>query len=310
MKRGPASYSTTSLVAREAEFRRTRFADHVIFYQSRFRGTLDLGRARFVHKRRLCLSFNQIEELRMDGDHLGGGANTPSSVFPRYLLGTSLYQSRIRSAVEGENSVRCVEVDASEGAEVDGQSEPLDAIYKTVEESFQKGGDRVGANEAWYLGLLASRGQRGSKARIWIEKIFLDFPSRYGIDLLRVWLVSVVVVTGFAVVYFLYFQFLKDKGIDLRVHLALPDDRKRTLRLRLTEPFLVEVRNTGRQLHPFRDAVFLSGRAYFKLSIGTVYPMSVVLKLLTGIEWLVGAYMAGHLVVALKNTIPMVLLLF
>lgn len=50
----------------------------------------------------------------------------------------------------------------------------------------------------------------------------------------------------------------------------------------------------------------LSIRAFLKLGLGTTYPGSMVLNVLTKLEWAIGVFMIIHFILAMKNNLPFI----
>jgi hypothetical protein len=61
-----------------------------------------------------------------------------------------------------------------------------------------------------------------------------------------------------------------------------------------------------RRIIPWRDAAGLSFRAFTKIGLGTSYPHTRCLKVLTSIEWVLGVYMLIHFSIAVKNNLPFI----
>ena len=177
--------------------------------------------------------------------------------------------------------------------------------------------DRLAENEAWYLGMVADQESQYSDVKDWVSWIavkywaFLilrDIPSRYGIDLDRVVLVSICLVLFFAIFYAYYFR--RQIRINKRkqyVKLKPRPDQKRAFRFRPFERFFQSWQTWERQerpLHPCKDALFLSGRAFFKLGLGTEYPHTRELVCIAYIEWILGMCMLIYFLFAVKNTLP------
>ena len=87
-------------------------------------------------------------------------------------------------------------------------------------------------------------------------------------------------------------------------------DQNRAFRFRPFESFFESGAKTNRPLQPVKDALFLSGRTFLKLGVGTTYPRERMLVWIAYLEWAVGMFMLIHLLVALKNTLPIALLFF
>ncbi len=319
---------------KEVDFLRAKFKSNAIFVRNRFRDVLDLRGATFEENTHLCLSYNPISRLVMERKHLG---HEPSWL--NYLVSPpSLQQSRIRGVV-GDGQYSCDDWNKSHKENQSGnENERLSEVYKTIASSFRRANDRLGENEAWYLGMVADRESQyyemerlvsGIAVRRWTALIFLDFPSRYGIDLGRVVLVSVFLMLAFTIIYVCHFRLqivfknrisLKNWHINIthpRINLKRREeiarlktspDHQRGFRFRPVEAFFENSNKSERPLRPLNDALFLSGRAFLKLGMGTTYPRNRALVVFAYIEWLVGAYMLIHLLVAVKNTLPIALL--
>ena len=116
----------------------------------------------------LCLSFNRISRLRLELEHLGN----PPSVSPyevpltsrQELVHPPLQTSRVRQVVELEDAPKCESDDTTtsytKNANANRQVEHLDAIYKTLGQSFLDAKDQGGANEAWYLQKVVEQNQQ------------------------------------------------------------------------------------------------------------------------------------------------------
>ena len=81
--------------------------------------------------------------------------------------------------------------------------------------------------------------------------------------------------------------------------LRLLEDQKRAFRFRIFEPFF---KSKGKQERPlaWQDTLFLSGRAFFKLGLGTAYPRRGALVWVAFTEWVAGTYMLIHFLIAVK----------
>ena len=283
----------------------------------------------------LCLSFNRIGKLFMERNHLGYESSWTKDFFPL----TALKKSRIRGVV-GDEEYSCAppgkshekneSSKESESGAPSGKSheknesgkesesgapsgksreknenEDLWEIYRTIESSFREVNDRLAENEAWYLGIVAEQESQDADMQKWAFLILGDFPSRYGIDLYRVVLVSVVLMLFFAIFYTYYFK--RQIRINKRkqyVKLKPFPDQKRAFRFRPFERFSQSWEKQKRPLHPLKDALFLSGRAFFKLGLGTAYPRTRMLVWIVHVEWILGMFMLIHFLVAVKNTLP------
>ena len=300
----------------EADFIRTHFRGDAIFGHNRFRESWDLTGTRFRLLKEgrqegsegyLCLALNRISRLYLEGDVLGLG----QGVGVRVLFEDSpLKKSHIRSVHVSGREPECVE-DISRGEE-DGVVEALEDLYFGVAGGFRQNNDWSNENEAWYLGMVAKHQGR------WMPWLLLDLPSRYGVDPLRVLGISVLVVLGFGFVFLPGFLLHLETGSGkLKVtrwrttlRLEVPSQQWRVFRFRPMEPFFEQVYPKTRALRPLRDALFLSGRSFFKVGIGTTYPRKRLIVLLAYCEWLVGVYLLVHFAVAVKNTVPVALFFF
>ena len=109
----------------------------------------------------------------------------------------------------------------------------------------------------------------------------------------------------FAIFYAYYFR--RQIRINKRkqyVKLKPRPDQKRAFRFRPFERFSQSGERQKRPLHPLKDALFLSGRAFFKLGLGTAYPRTRMLVWIVHVEWILGMYMLIHFLLAVKNTLP------
>ena len=286
---------------KEVDFLRATFWNDAIFVRNRFRGAWDLTGVTFKEQKErasLCLSFNRISKLFMDREHLGYAEN----FFSIPLWSPPLERSRIRGVRDKEYS--CADPDKSREkneSEKEKTNEGLQDIYKTIELSFRETNDRQGENEAWYLGQVVDQN--------WVPLIFLDIPSRYGIDIYRVVWVSACFMIFFAIIIYLpYFLWhININRWEAWVKLKPLQDQKRSFRFRPVEQFFKNSGKQARLLHPLKDALFLSGRAFFKLGLGTTYPHRRGLVWIAYIEWIVGMYMLIHFLFTVKNTLPIAL---
>ena len=312
---------------KEVDFLRASFRNNAIFVRNRFLDAWDLTGVKLPKKEgpedtknpHLCLSFNRINKLFMEREHLGYESSWTEDFSLNWRPRNALGKSRIRGVI-GDDPYTCSDfldksreenesgtaLDKSYGKnKSDKKNEDLGEIYKTIESSFRGTNDRLAENEAWYLSMVAERESQYSDVEYWTFRIFADLPSRYGIDLYRVVLVSVVLMLVFTIIYWCYFllliHFYKWK---LNVKLKPFPDQKRAFRFRPFERFFQSREKQERPLHHLKDALFLSGRAFFKLGLGTAYPRTRMLVWITGIEWIVGMYMLIHFLLAVKNTLP------
>jgi hypothetical protein len=195
-----------------------------------------------------------------------------------------------------------------------GGSEPLKDIYTSLQRSFKKAGDRTGGNEAYFLRTVAERDQSSDnsytkKLAGFFDWLILDLPSRHGIDMIRSIWVSAWLIFIFGGIYGVMFGRWKKTGrvvpaaVTLRGTLA----RDRIFRFRPFDNPFDSTKQGQRELMPVRDAFFLSARAFLKLGLGTSYPAMRPLKIVVYFEWLLGAFMLIHFLIALKNTLPIAL---
>ena len=288
---------------RAADFLRADFQADAIFVKNRFRGLLDITNATFAESARLCLLDNRIDELLMEREHL-------STTHPwlLFLEGSAdrLLESRFRALEVTTSGEAAQPYACAEPKLTDSNHEHLQRIYRSIESSFRNANDRWGENEAWYLGTVASR-KAGGWLWNFVHGIFLDLPSRYGIDYIRALAVSAGWVLLFWPVYWFYFRwvFLKKHRELPVINLAAPPDQRRALRFRPFERLFHPVVPDKRPLIPWQDALVLSCRAFFKLGLGSSYPP--VLACLVYVEWAVGTYMLIHFLFVLKNTLPIAL---
>ena len=288
---------------RAADFLRAKFQANAIFVDNRFRGVLDLTNTSFETRARLCLLDNRIGQLLLDRRYLNTTQNW--QLFWNGLA-DRLSESRFR-ALEVMTSGEPVRPYAcAEPKQSNSNHEHLEKIYRSIASSFRNANDWRGENEAWYLAIVASR-KAGDPFWDIVHGVLLDLPSRYGIDYVRVLVVSVFCVLFFWPLYWFYFRWVllkKHRELPL-INLAAPPDPRRAFRFRPFERlFLPTVRET-RDLSPCLDALFLSCRAFFKLGLGSSYPP--VLASLVYVEWVLGMYMLIHFLFVLKNTLPIAL---
>ena len=289
---------------KEVDFLRATFWDDAIFVQNRFRDALDFTGVVFPEKEEqssLYLSFNRINKLFMEKTLLGSA----EEFFPRLLWPSSLKRSRIRS-LETYSSAPLVSQSSEDNESSQTKNESLSAIYNTISLAFREANDRQGENEAWYLGQVADRQQHPLLTYLGCWLLF-DFPSRYGIDISRVVLVSFLPWFVFASIIYIYFR-SQANGNNLTVILSPFPPQQRAFRFRPVEPFFQNQSDQKtRPVSPCKDALFLSGRAFFKLGLGTAYPHSRTLKWIACIAWVFGMYMLIHFLFVVKNTLPIAL---
>ena len=305
---------------KEVDFLRATFRNDAIFVRNRFHSVWDLTGVTFKEPEEkkhshLCLSFNRINKLYMERQHLGYQSSWTDYFFPDMLPLTALKKSRVRGVI-GDIRYSCSHLSDTSPKEnkISNENEDLSEIYKTIASSFREANDRLAENEAWYLSMVAHKESQYSKVKdweffivveYWVRLIFADFPSRYGIDLFRVVLVSVGLMFFFALIYWCYFLLqIHVHKWKLYVKLKPFPDQKRAFRFRPFERFFQRWEKQERPLHPLKDALFLSGRAFFKLGLGTAYPRTRMLVWITSVEWIVGMYMLIHFLLAVKNTLP------
>jgi hypothetical protein len=191
------------------------------------------------------------------------------------------------------------------------QVEKLEAIYKTIGQGFLEAKDQSGVNEAWYLQTVAKWEQDSS---LWAGQRFLswvlfDIPSRYTVDVWRTVWVSIGIMLVFYVFYVgALWRLGRSKEMDHRtIHVPEYATRQRAFRIRLFEPIHRKGNQRIRRLIPWRDAATLSFRAFTKIGLGTSYPNTRILKVLTTLEWVLGVYMLIHFILAMKNNLPFIL---
>ena len=289
-----------------ADFSGAKFNDHAIFTRNRFAATWDLTSSTFQkegtrEKAHLCLSRNRMRQFVMEWEHLYGEEFGGS--FWSLVPSPSVEESRVRTvSVEENGSLSCADLDAqSEG------HDHLAVVYRTLEKSFRKANDRQGENEAWYLAKVAARNSKSPQGQWWVSRwsiwLLLDMPSRHGIDLIRVGIVSVGIMLFF---FFIFWAYLRRQLVSL-VKLARPPEHTRVLRFRPFEPFMEDNGKRTRPMCPLKDALFLSGRAFLNLGLGSTYPPTRALIIIANVEWLLGIGMLIHFFLAAKNTLPIAL---
>lgn len=289
---------------KESDFSRATFLGSGTFVRNRFRNSWNLADSKFKDGATLCMAYNQFEHLRLDASHIGMDDSSLHRIVPMQISAPSLEGSIIRG-VEG------VDVDGNEYSCAGPRNkleESLGTIYERIEAAYRRSGNRIGENEAWYLGMLSAR-ELESEIRRLAEFILLDVPSRYGIDLYRVVSVSFAIVVVFAVVYAIYFANMVKRGCAGQIVLRQRETPTRAFRFRPVETFFPIETQNRRDIRIFVDAWCLSGRAFFKLGLGSGYPRTKFLIWVAMIEWTMGLYMLVHLLVAMKNSVPMVLFL-
>jgi hypothetical protein len=149
-----------------------------------------------------------------------------------------------------------------------------------------------------------------------VEWLLLDVPSRHTVDVWRSIWISVFIMAVFYVLYLGEFVVFEGSGRlgqwlgrrssqkPREIHTLRHEERHRAFRMRLFEPIHSTAAVGSRTYVPWRDAAALSARSFLKIGLGTVYPNTCLLKFLTTAEWLIGAYMLVHFVLALKNNLP------
>jgi Pentapeptide repeats (9 copies) len=303
----------------EADFLHVKFNAPTVFINNRFRRTLDLTGAKFeaqnsqVQNSRLCLSYNRINRLVFEPEHLGN----PPGIYPHHqfasLKTNPLQTSRVRRIGAPECTVTDQTTSNPTNTTRDTQDEEaLDDIYKTLGKSFSEANDRAGINEAWYLETLAKREQDST---IWADLswFFLDVPSRYSVDVWRTVWISVFIMLCFYPLYAL--EFWRIARANQR-NLSVPPlvmqttgypRHERAFRFRIFESFLAKDNQAARRIIPLWDGAMLSIRTYLKLGLGTTYPTSKPLKIITGLEWALGVFMLVHFLLAIRSNLPFLL---
>jgi hypothetical protein len=318
----PGVHLDNNTFEKEADFLHVTFGGPALLINNRFRSTLDLTGALFTTSNaNLCLSFNRISRIKLGPESFG---HPPSfSPFDQFksLFGTSpLQKSRIRpiafkktSAPENNVAPLCV-TPYQQGTRTDNtapQGESLDAIYKMMGQSFRETNDQGGVNEAWYLQTIAKRAQTittWDTIWAWISWVFGDIPSRYAVDVWRTVWISVKIMFVFWLVYTWILWRLVRSNVMAYQALQVPSyaERQRAFRLRLFEPIHRTSLQRTRRIKPLRDALALSFRAFTKIGLGTIYPNTWKLTILTWFEWLLGVYMLIHFILAVKNNLPFI----
>jgi hypothetical protein len=306
---------------KEADFLHVTVNGSVLLINNRFHSTLDLTGLSFqTHNSNLCLSFNRISHLMLEPENLGRPPTPSVSPMNQFksLFGTSpLQKSRIRQiafkktfAPENNGAPQCVTLYQPETTRdtTVSQEESLDAIYKTIGQSFREANNQGGVNEAWYLQKVVEQHQQSP---IWygLSRGFLDIPSRYTVDVWRTVWVSIIIMLVFYILYIVILVIsVHSEGMKGHtVQVPAYSTPQRALRIRLFEP----IRHTSiprtRCIIPWWDAGALSFRAFTKIGLGTVYPNTRTLTVLTRIEWVLGVYMLIHFILAMKNNLPFIL---
>ncbi len=139
-----------------------------------------------------------------------------------------------------------------------------------------------------------------------------DIPSRYSVDVWRTVWVSIGIMIVFYFPYTLELWRLARKNKrDLKApRLVIQRSdyarRQRSFRFRVLESWLSKENSSARHIIPWWDAAMLSIRAFLKLGLGTTYPGSMVLNVLTKLEWAIGVFMIIHFILAMKNNLPFI----
>ena len=327
LRRHPAPFTqlANNTFEKEADLIRVTFSGPTLLMNNRFRSTLDLTDTMFkaqntdtLHAQEtqpwLCLSYNRIHRLVLGLEHLG---NPPSFLPYNQLMSLfthPLQTSSVRQVIGPADTPKCGFADTirdkPKNDKTKPQEENLDAIYKTIGQSFREARDQGGVNEAWYLETVAKREQTATitiwdTIWNWLSWGFGDIPSRYAVDVWRTVWVSIMIMLGFYIIYVWVLRCL------VRDHRTLQGpgyaERQRAFRIRLFEPIHRTSTQRTRRIKPLRDAAALSFRAFTKIGLGTAYPNTRGLKFLTTLEWLLGVYMLIHFILAVKNNLPFIL---
>ena len=324
--RKPGAVFERVIFDQESDFVRTLFVDDAIFVRNRFRKSWNLTDAIFgytkdtrdqadANRGRLCGSYNRLDKLHMPGPDVSNYRSGWERLFRPMSTLTVLKRSGIRGVMYSKtvNSYVCRDLFQY----VDGE-EDLSAVYMTVATSFRHAKNRSAENEAWYLGTVSemekeyrlANGEVLSVASYWLFRIFGDIPSRFGTDLVRVGVVSVAVVIMFGLLYWCYFDYqVSCTRMEVRVRGRLPAKQARNFRFRPFERYFeMRVETGSRAVQPLRDAMLLSCRTFFKMGLGTTYPAMPWLVRLAHAEWVIGAFVLIHFLLAMKNTLPIGLL--
>jgi uncharacterized protein YjbI with pentapeptide repeats len=317
----------------EVAFLHATFYGPALLRNNRFRSSLNFTGATFrTPHARLCASYNQLHRFLIDTDHVGNPLGfSPSrqlaSLFVAPLEASRIRQIRVTRRRDPSQSqepieLNCVLVDSRDKVPLENTSqdeEPLADIYKTLATSFKEANDQAGVNQAWYLQTIAER-EQDSAIWAWLSWFFLDIPSRYSVDVWRVVWLSVAIMLWFYILYLIEHLVVggvgrlwrwirrKPRREPREVHILGHPDRHRAFQLRIFEPIHRRIEGEAqRQYVPWRDAATLSVRSFLKIGLGTVYPHTRLLKCLTTVEWLIGAYMLIHFILAVKNNLPFIL---
>jgi len=307
---------------KESYFRHVTFSSLALLMNNRFRSRLDLTNASFTTPNSfLCLSFNDISRFVLEPEHIDKPQylGNPPSVSPYDLLidkplmslfTDPLQMSRVRQVVELEDGPQCGFAETTSNTKNDyanRQAERLDAVYKTIGQSFREANNQGGVNEAWYLQKVVEQNQQ-RPVWSWLSRVFLDVPSRYAVDVWRTVWISLMIIFVFWVVYvWILWHLVRSDDMDHgTIHVPEFTTRQRAFRIRLFEPIHRKGIQRMRRLIPWRDAATLSFRAFTKIGLGTTYPDTTSLKVLTTLEWLLGVYMLIHFILAVKNNLPFI----
>ena len=303
-----------------ADFLHVHLLGPMRLVRTRFRSTLDMTDAQFKpNKAFLCLSYSRFQRVVLR-----------SQLFVTSTVLHPLRGLQDNSVVRALDTDDC-RIDASKifstAHLATGQrqnsttSEPLPSIYRQFEAAFREARDQRGYNEAAYLRIVA-QGGIGPLSQLWG-----DLPSRYTVDAWRAVWVSLGIIAVFAALCTVYFTWY-DRAYDavmtwglwrLRaetyerwpisqvVYLTTPASRERAFRFRVFQSMLGSPSRQTRPVSPLKDACALSARAFLKLGLGTIYPKTRLLWCLTLLEWLLGAFMLIHFLLALRNNLPFLL---
>ena len=156
-----------------------------------------------------------------------------------------------------------------------------------------------------------------SRSVIWpvwklAKQLTLGIPSRWGTDLLRVVLVSLAL----SATVFAGFMLL---GSGIKAHSAERKPIEYGMRIRILERYVFGKKmadNRGGRIGEsvstrLAVALGITIRSFFKVGKGTTYrELSSAAMTWSRVSWGLGLFMLAHLIVAVKNTIPLVSLLF
>ncbi len=345
--REPGVLFDRNIFEKDADFLRATFVTDAVFVENHFPKTWNLTDVTFPgpadadpppsdpfqQDARLCLSYNQFTRFVLPRHQLAPDHLWTRNFAPGLYSPASLETSRIRAVKEttGDGTMySCAGLFEVPRREFETlrrhfnaprRQQDLSAVYETLEASFRRNNDRSGENEAWYLRKVAERETNYQQADRtdwmvvtwrWVSLILWDSPSRYGIDLVRVVIVSCFIVLTFFMIYTGYIQYLVSVE-QWRPYInrsPYPEQRK-VVRFRPFEPLFGdhETRRT-RPLHPLKDGLLLSCRLFFQMGMGTSYPETRWLKCMARLEWGLGLFMLIHFIVAVKNTLPIALFFF